>query len=209
MAGPAEGRCGEVPVVRWPYDARVDSAAAWGVVTAGVAIAGIMVTVLAALDGSHPHFRWWWPTGWMLIPAGITAIGVFMATVPLRNSDNADEDAPGDRQIITASPGSFLLGRRARLKARDIIVVPSPPAPKSEAAQAPDPVGAGWREYMEQVRDISPLEGLLDRDAELVEMAAFVPRSARGAGLSPRGSFRRMSGRGPASGRRPARRPRT
>jgi hypothetical protein len=38
------------------------------------------------------------------------------------------------------------------------------------AATAPRP---GWREYLEQVRDIAPREGLLDRAVVLADMAAF------------------------------------
>ena len=34
-------------------------------------------------------------------------------------------------------------------------------------------IRSGWREYLEQVRDIAPRDGLLGRSAELAEMAAF------------------------------------
>lgn len=159
--------------MRWPYDAHVDSVTAWGVVATGVAVAGIMVTVLAALDGSHPHFRWWWPTGWMLIPAGITAVGVFIATVPLRHTGDADEDASGDRQIITASPGSFLLGKGARLKARDIFVVPSPPAVHDEeSVSLGRPLSSVKDPFDLEVHRPLQIEGQLHDD-----LPPYIPRS--------------------------------
>jgi hypothetical protein len=120
--------------VRWPFNARVDSVAAWGVVASGIAIAGIMMTVL---DGNHGHL-WWWPTSWMYGPSAIVAIGLAMAVVPLRHrGDHPDRQmSPGDRQVIKSSSGSFVLGRGARMKARDIFVLASPaPTPNSMSSQ--------------------------------------------------------------------------
>ena len=87
------------------------------------------MTVLVTVNGSHAHFRWWWPTGWMFIPAGIVAVGLIMAVVPLRHRDDADEEvAPtSDRQEMTSSAGGFILGRNARMKARNIVVLATPP----------------------------------------------------------------------------------
>ena len=97
MARPLRKRA---PVVRWPYDKRVDAAHAWGTVASGLAVVGVIVTVLATLDGSHPHFRWWWPTSWMIAPVGIVVFGLIMVMVPLRRHEGEGATAPP----VTAPP---------------------------------------------------------------------------------------------------------
>ena len=149
--------------MRWPFDARVDSVAAWGVVASGIAIAGIIMTVLG---GDHGHL-WWWPTGWMYVPAAIVTIGLVMAVVPLRHHDaGADEQAsPGDRQVVRSSSGSFVLGRGARMKARDIFVLASPaPTPTSRSSRRPPQAGGstGLAEVPFSVRSRGPLPRVRD-----------------------------------------------
>jgi hypothetical protein len=60
--------------MRWPYNARVDSAIAWGVLGSGIAIGSAIVGALAGLHGNERHFRWWWPTNWMIVPAVLASI---------------------------------------------------------------------------------------------------------------------------------------
>jgi tetratricopeptide (TPR) repeat protein len=86
---------GRRPAARWPYEARIDSAAAWGTTAAGIAVGGIMLTVLATVNGSHPHFRLWWPTDWMFLPAGLTFLGLVMAIVPLRHVKHPEVASAG------------------------------------------------------------------------------------------------------------------
>src|SRR5712692_8649769 len=75
-------------IMRWPYNARVDAVQAWGSVTGGIAIGGIIVGAVAATHGVDPHFHWWWPTNWLIIPVGIVVIGMVMVVVPLRRHDD-------------------------------------------------------------------------------------------------------------------------
>lgn len=108
--------------MRWPFDTRVDAAHAWGTVTGGIAIIGIVVGALAATHSSDPHFHWWWPTNWLSIPAGIVLIGLILATVPFRRKiDHRKEESQRSQerfpvpqtleQNITAnSPGAIAQG---------------------------------------------------------------------------------------------------
>lgn len=86
--------------MRWPYSTRVDTVHAWGTVAAGIAIVGIIVGALAATHGNDPHFHWWWPTNWLIIPVGIVVIGMIMVVVPLRRHDDQSKDG----QEVLASP---------------------------------------------------------------------------------------------------------
>lgn len=91
MARPPRKRA---QIVRWPYDERVDSVHGWGTVAAGVAIAGIIMTVLVTLNGSHPHFLWWWPTNWMILPIAVVILGLIMLIVPLRRHGDEGTNVP-------------------------------------------------------------------------------------------------------------------
>jgi|SRR5580700_1518656 hypothetical protein len=108
--------------MRWPYNTRVDTVHAWGTVAAGIAIVGIIVGALATTHGNDPHFRWWWPTNWVIVPVGIVVIGLIMVVMPLRRHHDRSKDGlerpPGSPQIprsfeqnITAnSPGATAQG---------------------------------------------------------------------------------------------------
>jgi sugar phosphate permease len=78
--------------MRWPYNARINSAHSWGMVASGIAIGGVIVTALTSLHGTDPHFRWWWPTAWMIAPVVIVLVGLVMVLVPLRRQDDQRED---------------------------------------------------------------------------------------------------------------------
>lgn len=62
---------------------------------------------------------------------------------------------------VQASEQSLAVGR-----ARDVYFYAASPSRQSR-------LRSGWREYMEQVRDIAPREGLIGRESELAQMAAF------------------------------------
>jgi hypothetical protein len=107
--------------MRWPYDERVDSAFAWGVLGSGIGVGGAIVGALTGLHGNDRHFHWWWPTNWMALPAALVLIGLIMVVVPLRRHDQpgeSPEDAPGQPQIpqpvwqtiIADAPGSTAQG---------------------------------------------------------------------------------------------------
>ena len=88
-----------------------------------------MAQELAGLNGTQAHFRWWWPTDWMAIPAAILAIGVALLVFPVRRAAaappavtqqpavpavNPAEAEAGlevviDREIPTAFPGAGII----------------------------------------------------------------------------------------------------
>jgi hypothetical protein len=78
--------------MRWPYNARIDKAHAWGTVGSGITIAAAVAGALASLHTNDPHFRWWWPTSWMIVPVGIVLIGLIMVLVPLRRDDDQSKE---------------------------------------------------------------------------------------------------------------------
>jgi len=55
--------------VKWPYKQRADLVHAWGIVAVGTAGLIAIPTILATLNAADSRFRWWWPTGWMAVPA--------------------------------------------------------------------------------------------------------------------------------------------
>jgi hypothetical protein len=92
-------------IMRWPYDARLEPTHAWGAI--GVGVAGLIgiPTVLVATHIPGHMYRWWWPTDWMLVPAFLALIGVFILAVPLRSKSadvvqQADHAEPISPRII-------------------------------------------------------------------------------------------------------------
>lgn len=87
----------------WPYNARVDSAFAWGVLGSGIAIGGAIVGALTGLHGNDQGFHWWWPTNWMIFPVALVVIGLVMVVVPFRRHHNQPKEsveaAPKQPQI--------------------------------------------------------------------------------------------------------------
>ena len=72
--------------MRWPYDKRAEATHAWGALAVGTAMLIGIPTVLATIHATEPHFRWWWPTTWMMLPLVIIAIGLVLLLVPVRRS---------------------------------------------------------------------------------------------------------------------------
>jgi hypothetical protein len=108
--------------MRWPYNARVDSALAWGVLGSGIAIYGAAVGALTSLHANERNFHWWWPTNLMLVPAVLVLIGLIMVVVPLRRHDDQRKESTQKPQespqipqtirqdIIAKAPGSIAQG---------------------------------------------------------------------------------------------------
>lgn len=111
--------------MRWPYNARVDTVHAWGTVGAGIAILVGIAGSLASAHGSEPHFRWWWPTNWMIVPVVVIIIGLVMVVAPLRrrkglarNQGDESEKSPQQPRapqistqfVIADSAGSIAQG---------------------------------------------------------------------------------------------------
>jgi hypothetical protein len=70
--------------MKWPYNKCLEAAHAWGVVAVGTAGLVGMPTVLATLHATDRHFRWWWPTNWMLVPAIALVLGLVLIVLPVR-----------------------------------------------------------------------------------------------------------------------------
>jgi hypothetical protein len=82
--------------MRWGYDKRVEAVHAWGAISVGVLVSIGVPTVLVALHSTDHHFRWWWPTNWMLVPVAILALGLVMLVVPvLRSGPDHTSEGPG------------------------------------------------------------------------------------------------------------------
>jgi hypothetical protein len=92
--------------MRWPYNRRVEAVHAWGALTVAVGLAGAIAAELATVEGSAVGFRWWWPSGWMAIPAGCFVLGLLLLFVPLRRSPPA---VMKPEAISQASGGSIPL----------------------------------------------------------------------------------------------------
>lgn len=69
--------------MKWPSEKRVDPAHAWGVVAVGTAGLVAIPTILATLHATDTHFRWWWPTNWMVLPAAIFLVGLGLTVLPV------------------------------------------------------------------------------------------------------------------------------
>lgn len=91
----------------WPYNKRVEPVHAWGALTIGAAgIVGIP-TILVTLHGTGDHFRWWWPTNWMIVPIAIFLVGLALLAVPLRRSgtgEGEESEVGGEASAGTAVP---------------------------------------------------------------------------------------------------------
>jgi hypothetical protein len=131
-----------VRCVKWPYERRIDPAHAWGVVAIGTAGLVAIPTVLATLNATDSHFRWWWPTNWMAVPLMIFLLGAGLATVPVRPLEPraqapVAEPGTGANAIgIGRDHGDHELGEKARQ--RD----PAPTPRSTDAVGKSSPVVA-------------------------------------------------------------------
>lgn len=75
--------------MRWPFNRRADPVHAWGALTVAVGIAAVIGTDLATLHANEANYRWWWPTNWMAVPAGIFVVGLLLLFVPLASAPSS------------------------------------------------------------------------------------------------------------------------
>ncbi len=80
--------------MRWPYNERADPVHAWGAVATGTAGLIGIPAVLATLHSSQSSFRWWWPTGWMIIPLTVFVVGIGLLFIPVRRSPPPRAEVP-------------------------------------------------------------------------------------------------------------------
>ncbi len=76
--------------MRWPYDTRADPIHAWGATAAGIAIAGAFYAARAL--NPHTARSWGWPTNWMITAVVITAVGLILLVLPVRQSRCQDPE---------------------------------------------------------------------------------------------------------------------
>jgi hypothetical protein len=120
-----DGWAGNLLCVKWLHQGRIDPAHAWGVVAVGTAGLVAIPTILATLHAADSHFRWWWPTGWMGLPAAIFLVGGALVTFSARRPGRAPQpvaDVAGSAAsdgararprvpALPAGPGPQLAGR--------------------------------------------------------------------------------------------------
>ena len=83
--------------MKWPYTRRIDATPAWSLVALGGAGILGLPAILVGVHGQEPHFRWWWPTNFMIIPVMVLLSGVFLVLVPVRRAEaKAPAFEPGD-----------------------------------------------------------------------------------------------------------------
>lgn len=75
--------------VKWSYKRRIDAVHAWGVVALGTTLLVAIPTILVTLHSTDSHFRWWWPSNWMAVPASVVLIGLGLAVFPVRRPEQA------------------------------------------------------------------------------------------------------------------------
>jgi len=80
--------------VRWPFDKRVGSGLAWGVLGVGATSLFGLPALLAIQHSSGP-FRVWWPTDWMALPYAACAVGIALILVPIRRSADRSDQGTG------------------------------------------------------------------------------------------------------------------
>ena len=92
--------------MKWPYEGRVDAAHAWGVIAVGTAGLVAIPTILATLHAADSHFRWWWPTNWMIVPAAIFLVGLGLTVLPVMRPVNTPLASTDTFRATTADDGS-------------------------------------------------------------------------------------------------------
>ncbi len=100
--------------MRWPFSRRVDAGQAWGVIAVGTAGLVGIPTILASLHAADPHFRWWWPTGWMAVPMAIFVIGVGLVALPLLRAERVTVAAPAPAPWPASGPAPLPVPARGR-----------------------------------------------------------------------------------------------
>lgn len=108
--------------------------------------AGIIgvLTVLATLHSNDSHFRWWWPTNWLLLPLLIFVIGLVLLVVPVQRSRAGTLALQATGPVRPASGASTSQG-----------------VPKADAtAGDAEPTDAGGDEMIYDIR-LNPIKDLL------------------------------------------------
>ena len=91
--------------MKWPYKGRIDPAHAWGVIAVGTTGLAAIPAILATLHATDAHFRWWWPTNWMAVPAAIFLIGVGLTVLTVGRPEQAARAAADTGAKVTGVVG--------------------------------------------------------------------------------------------------------
>ena len=150
IAEPGSLRC-----VKWPYRRLIDPAHAWGVIAVGTAGLAAIPAILATLHATDAHFRWWWPTNWMAVPAAIFLIGVGLIALTVGRSE---QDA---RVAAVAGAGETTVAGISRMDGDDeprMLPQPRTPGPALKPARVagerlhvvPEPMGHAFISYVQE-----------------------------------------------------------
>lgn len=140
--------------MKWTRAGRVDPAHAWGVVAVGSAGLVAIPTILATLHAADSHFRWWWPTAWMAIPAAFFVSGAVLVALSIRLGLT--------RRPAAAAGSSLGLVRQAQVQ-------PSAPAPEPRRTFPwPNPAAAdpGGHVFLSAAAEDAGSADWLQRDLE-------------------------------------------
>jgi thiol-disulfide isomerase/thioredoxin len=107
--------------VKWPSERRVEPAHAWGVVAVGTAGLVAIPTILATLHATDTHFRWWWPTNWMVLPAAIFLVGLGLTVLPVAPYARGPAKV-GSTGASSARPSSSAAVANQRLAGHALII---------------------------------------------------------------------------------------
>lgn len=96
-----------LPSVRWPFNRRIDPIHGWGLVALGAAVLIGLAQDLTGVYSGHAHFRWWWPTNWMVLPLAILVIGAILLVIPVRRVAGALSAAADQATVPSVNPDEF------------------------------------------------------------------------------------------------------
>jgi hypothetical protein len=166
--------------VKWPYQRRVDAAHAWGMAAVGTAGLVAIPTILATLHATDDHFRWWWPTNWMIVPAAIFLVGLALTVLPVMRPVNASTEITNSFRATVAEGNSNHISRDDNVNGEPLRAVrPRRPLPKpgpdtgigkASPVAAQVPTGHAFISY---VREDASRVDQLQRDLEVAGVSVW------------------------------------
>lgn len=151
--------------MKWPYTRRVEATHAWGVVGFGGLGMATIATLVDTVYATSPHLRWWWPNGWIAVPAAITMLGFALVVVPVLRPKSDPEITPASTTPALPALASASASVSGRVSSRRF--------------ERPDfSVGVGipgWKGPFQQAwNDVSATESILDATTSVYEVGPGV-----------------------------------